>query len=135
MTSNLLFNILMALIVAVAGIVARELLPYIKQKREEAEAKLRNTKWAWAVDIINAVVRAVEQTVSEEIHGEEKKQIAIEYIEQLLKQNGIELSAEQIDALIEAAVQTMNENRIFIGPAIEDPVEIEGVPIKDEVAF
>lgn len=119
MTSNLLFNILMALIVAVAGIVARELLPYIKQKREEAEAKLRNTKWAWAVDIINAVVRAVEQTVSEEIHGEEKKQIAIEYIEQLLKQNGIELSAEQIDALIEAAVKTMNESTYIIETAVE----------------
>ena len=111
---KLFFNICMALIVAITGIVAKTLLPYLEQKCAEAEAKLRNTKWAWAVDIIDAVVRAVEQTVAEDIHGEEKKKIAIEYIEKLLNANGIQLTYSEIDALIEAAVNTMNEGYITV---------------------
>lgn len=112
--NNLVFNVLMALIVAMIGVITKTLLPYLKEKKEEATAKIRQTRWAWAADIIDAVVRAVEQTVSDEIHGEGKKEIAVKYIEELLAQNGIELSHEQIDALIEAAVQAMNEGTIQI---------------------
>lgn len=112
--NNMVFNVLMALIVALIGVITKTLLPYLSAKKEEATAKLRQTRWAWAADIIDAVVRAVEQTVSDEIHGEGKKDIAVKYIETLLAQNGIELSHEQIDALIEAAVQAMNEGTIEI---------------------
>lgn len=119
--NNLLFNVLMALVVTIAGIVAKTLLPYIEQKTAEAEARLRSTKWAWAADIIEAVVRAVEQTVAEDIHGQEKKDQAIYYITRLLQENGIDLTSEEIDTLIEAAVQALNENYI----KIEAPAEIE----------
>ena len=108
MTEKLVFNILLALVVAIAGIVAKELLPYIKQKQEEFSARISKTKWAFAADIVDAVVRAVEQTVSEELHGPEKKDLAVRYIRRLLEQNGIYVTAEQLDALIEAAVQAMN---------------------------
>lgn len=108
MTEKLVFNILLALVVAIAGIVAKELLPYIKQKQEEFSARIRKTKWAFAADIVDAVVRAVEQTVSEELHGPEKKDLAVRYIRRLLEQNDIYVTAEQLDALIEAAVQAMN---------------------------
>ena len=74
---NLIFNVLMALVVAIVGIIAKTLLPYLKAKEEEALAKLRRTKWSWAADIIDAVVRAVEQTVSDEIHGDDKKALAV----------------------------------------------------------
>lgn len=123
---KLVFNILMALVVAIAGIVAKSLLPYIEQKRDEAEARLRNTQWAWAADIIDAVVRAVEQTVSEELHGDDKKNIALRYIATIFEENGINLSYEQINALVEAAVQTMNENCIPIEATAEmEPVQTE----------
>lgn len=119
---KLVYNILFALIVAVAGIIARELLPYIKKKQAELDASIRRTQWAWAADIVDAVVRAVEQTVSEEIHGIGKKDIAVHNIKKILNENGIELSEDQIDALIEAAVQAMNENyiRIDAPEAIEE---------------
>ena len=119
---KLIYNILFALIVAIAGIIARELLPYIKKKQAELDASIRRTQWAWAADIVDAVVRAVEQTVSEEIHGIGKKDIAIQNIKKILNENGIELSEDQIDALIEAAVQAMNENyiRIDAPEAIEE---------------
>ena len=128
--NNLFFNICMALIVAIAGIVAKTLLPYLEEKRAEAEAKLRNTRWAWAVDIIDAVVRAVEQTVREDIHGEEKKRIAIKYIEKLLNDNGIALTYDEINTLVEAAVNTMNSGFISVGtfgsiPDDSEPVEAD----------
>ena len=43
-----------------------------KEKKAEVIKQIEATKWSWAVDIIDAVVRAVEQTVLDE-HGEEKK--------------------------------------------------------------
>ena len=117
MMQNLIFNVLMALVVAIVGIVANTLLPYLKQKKEEATAKIRQTKWAWAADIIDAVVRAVEQTVEEDLHGEAKKDVAIQYISDILSRAGLTLSDVEINTLIEAAVNTMNaENTIEFEP-------------------
>ncbi len=118
----------MALIVAIAGIVAKTLLPYLEEKRAEVEAKLRNTRWSWAVDIVDAVVRAVEQTVEEDIHGEDKKRIAIKYIEKLLNDNGIALTYDEINTLVEAAVNTMNSG--FISVETEGSVPDETEPVE-----
>ena len=112
----------MAIVVVIAGIVARELFPYLKQKQLEFTARLRKTQWAFAADIVDAVVRAVEQTVSEELHGPEKKDLAVRYIRRLLEQNGVYVTAEQLDALIEAAVQAMNQQSIQI-EVPDEPVE------------
>lgn len=109
--NTIMMNALMAVAVAIAGIIARCLLPFLKAKKEEAYAALRQTKWAWAVKIIDAVVRAVEQTVSDEIHGEDKKDIALNCIWKLLDQNGIKISREQVEALLEAAVNEMNSGK------------------------
>ena len=110
MLNDLIYNVLMALIVAVAGVIARYLIPYLRTKR----AEFRRTKWGWAADIVDAVVRAVEQTVSDGIHGEAKKQIAVDYIRKLLRQTGVDLTDEQLDALVEAAVQTLNAETIKV---------------------
>ena len=122
MTEKLVYEVLFALVVAIAGIVAKTLIPYLKQKEAEALAKLRQTQWGFMADIVEAVVRAVEQTVSEEIHGEDKKAIAVRYITDILKQNDIPISHEQIDKLIEAAVQAMNQQSIQI-EVPDEPVE------------
>lgn len=114
MMEKLVFEVLLALIVAIAGIVAKTLIPYLKQKEAEALAKLRQTEWAFLADIVEAVVRAVEQTVSSEIHGDGKKEIAVKYIKEILGQSGIEVSDAQIDKLIEAAVQAMNAEAIKV---------------------
>lgn len=121
--NSLIFNVLMALIVAVIGVIARELLPYLEQKQRETEAALRRTKWAWAADIINAVVRAVEQTVAENIHGKAKKQEAVRYIKYICGKCGLELSETEIDMLIEAAVKEMNDSSMTI---FEDVAEAGG---------
>ena len=112
--NTLIFNILMALVVALAGIVARQLLPYLREKKEEATEKIRQTRWAWCADIIDAAVRAVEQTVSDEIHGEDKKAEAAKLIGRIFYQAGLHMTEDQIDALIEAAVQAMNSQTITV---------------------
>ena len=111
MLNDLVFNVLMALIVAACGVICRELLPLIKEKKNEAIKKIEQTKWSWAVEIIDAVVRAVEQTVIHE-HGDEKKAIAHQLILKAMKEAGIYLSDQQIDMLIEAAVNAMNDGKI-----------------------
>ena len=111
--NSLIFNVLMALIVAVIGVIARELLPYLEQKRKETEAALRRTKWAWAV----------EQTVAEKIHGKAKKQEAVRYIKYICGKCGLELSETEIDMLIEAAVKEMNDSSMTI---FEDVAEAGG---------
>ena len=124
----------MALIVAIAGIVAKTLLPYLEEKRAEVEAKLRNTRWSWAVDIVDAVVRAVEQTVEEDIHGEEKKRIAIKYIEKLLNDNGIALTYDEINTIVEAAVNTMNSGFISVDTVGSIPDDSEPVAADPVIA-
>lgn len=107
MVNDLIFNILMALIVAVIGIIAKELIPYIKEKKAAIERQIDRTKWGWAVEIVDAVVRAVEQTVLD-VHGDDKKAFAKHQIYKIFKQANISLTDDQIDTLIEAAVQEMN---------------------------
>lgn len=108
MLTRLIANILMLVLTAVIGIVARELIPYLRAKQDEATTLLKETHWAWVAEIIDAVVRAVEQTVSEEIHGPEKKAIAVEKAKILCNKYGIKMTDEQLDTLIEAAVRAMN---------------------------
>ncbi len=111
MLNDLIFNVLLALVVGICGVIAHELIPYLHEKTYEAMKALEATKWSWAVGIINEVVRAVEQTVLEE-HGEEKKAIAHQMIWKAMKAADLYLSDEQIDMLIEAAVQAMNEGKL-----------------------
>ena len=121
MMNTMIFNILLALVVALVGIVTRQLLPYLREKKEEAVEKIRQTRWSWCASIIDAVVHAIEQTVSDEIHGEEKKAEAILLIERIFYQAGLHMSEDQIDALIEAAVQEMNAGTLNV----EVPDELE----------
>ena len=114
MVNQLVFNVLLALIVALIGVITKTLLPYLKAKKDEATTAIRKTKWAWAADIIDAVVRAVEQTVEDGVHGEAKKNEATRLIFDFFRANNIDLTQEQISALIESAVQAMNSNTIEV---------------------
>lgn len=112
--STLVFNVISALVLALIGVITKTLLPYLRAKKDEAMTALARTKWAWAADIVDAVVRAVEQTADEYMHGEVKKDAATRLITDFFKQNGIELTTEQISTLIETAVQELNANTIEV---------------------
>ena len=121
--NELIFNVLLAVITALVGIVVKQLIPYLKAKQTETTAKLRQTKWSWTADIIDAAVRAVEQTAKGAIHGEDKKQAAMAYTKSVLQKSGITMSDEQISTLVEAAVQAMNAQAITIEEPVLDDVE------------
>lgn len=114
MVNQLVFNVLLALIVALIGIVTKTLLPYLKAKQEAATTALRQTRWAWAADIVDAVVKAVEQTADEYMHGEVKKDTATRMIVDFFRENHIDLTEAQISTLIETAVQELNSNTIEV---------------------
>ena len=107
MANELIFNVLLALFVAIIGVIGKELIPYLKEKKAQAMKQLEATKWSWAAEIVDAVVKAVEQTVLD-MHGDDKKVYAKHQIYKIFKQAGISLTDDQIDTLIEAAVQEMN---------------------------
>lgn len=60
-------------------------------------------------EIVEISVKYVEQKYSE-LHGSEKYEKALEKIDYLLEQKGIEVSAEEIDALIESSVYTFTNS-------------------------
>lgn len=134
-SSTLVFNVISALVLALIGVITKTLLPYLRAKKDEALTALARTKWAWAADIVDAVVRAVEQTTDEYMHGEVKKDAATRLIMDFFHQNGIELTTEQISTLIETAVQELNANIIditdykdtqAIGFEVEDKADDQG---------
>ena len=106
--SNLFNNILTAVILAIITLVAGELIPYLTAKKDEALTAMRKTRWSWAADIIDAVVRAVEQTASEELHGMAKRDKAVTWAMKLFQKHGITMTTDEVQQLIEAAVQAMN---------------------------
>lgn len=97
------FNILLTLIMAVVTAVARYLIPYVR-------TKLQNSKYAWAVEIVESVVYAIEQTHGAAL-GYDKKQMATGTIRKLLSASGLYLSDDQISILIESVVGVMNADR------------------------
>lgn len=121
--NELIFNVISAVILALVGIVTKELIPYLRKKKAEADAQLKRTRWGWVTEITDAAVRAVEQTAQGAIHGEDKKKIAMEYTKSVLLKSGISMSDEQISTLIEAAVQAMNAQAITIEEPVLDDVE------------
>ena len=100
--NDILFELLKATVIVVTIIISRYLVPYLKMKIEASKY----------VDIVNWVekaVRAVEQTTKETGKGEEKKEKVINFIMDYAANNNIDISYDQVDALIEAAVKSMKD--------------------------
>ena len=93
-------ELLYALITAVAGwvaIVAKNLATkYINDKTKKAVAK--------------SVVQAVEQ-IYKDLHGEDKLNMAIEYMAEMLTEKGITATELEVRVLLEDAVGEFN--RVF----------------------
>lgn len=110
MMNELVFNICLAIVVAIFGIIAKSVIPFLKAKKDAAMEQLRDTRWFWVADLVDSAVAAVEQTVKDDMHGDDKKELAMHYIMEVLKENNIEISVDQLNTLIEAAVKAMNDD-------------------------
>ena len=91
------FNILQVVLAIVSIVVTGILIPLIK-------TKISKTDLEKALVITDIAVKAAEQIYKESGKGVIKKKYVIDY----LKKSGLNLSDEEINALIEAAVKELN---------------------------
>lgn len=99
--SDLLYQILSLLVAAVAAFV----VPYI---RKWLLAKISAEQLVTAVHVAKVAVKAVEQTQLM-IRGKAKLSAALQVAKSYAKRLGINLTDEQWRALLEQAVQEMNQ--------------------------
>ena len=98
--NDLTFNILKLVLSVVAALVGVYLVPYIKNRHaDERYAKL--------VAMVEVAVHAAEQTIGSG-EGKLKKEEVMKFVLKWMSENGIKISEEQLDQIIEACVFNMN---------------------------
>ncbi len=93
-----MIKIILALIGLLGTIITYIVIPYIKSKTTKEQ---RESVVFW----VQIAVNAAEQIYIGEGQGKDKKQYVIE----LLNSKGIQITEDQLDVLIEAAVFEMNK--------------------------
>jgi LL-H family phage holin len=97
-----ILNLVVAILVACAGVVTRYAVGYLKSKG--LLAKLENNK-----ELVKIVVKAVEQTYNH-LEGQEKLNVAKLELVKLMNEKKIKISEKEIDVMIEAMVKEMKES-------------------------
>lgn len=82
-------------------VITRFLIPWIR-------TLIANTQYEWVLKIVDAAVRAAEQTITDPKTGKIKKEKVIELVNKVLAEKHIKMDADLIDSIIESAVFTMN---------------------------
>lgn len=98
---QILFSILQCVLVIVAGLITRYVVPWLKTK---LDAEKFNTLEQW----VKLAVAAAEQVYCKNCQGIEKKTYVMVELKKYLASKGIKITEEQLDILIEAAVKEMN---------------------------
>ena len=101
--NELTFNVLKIVVSVVSALVAVYLIPFIKTKTAEA-------KYEKLLHIVSVAVRAAEQTIKGSGQGAVKKEEVITFVTKWMVNQGISITQEQLEQLIEAAVYSMNKN-------------------------
>lgn len=115
---EIIFEVIKLVVMVAALVVARYLVPWIKDKIG-ADKLAQIEKWTkYAVEM----AQQVHWTET----GEDKKAIVTEFLRGILTAKNIALSDEQLDALIEAAVKEMKiaENAGISIEAVETGIEV-----------
>jgi LL-H family phage holin len=102
--NDLTFNLLKIVISVVAALIAYYVIPFLKEKVKEA-------KYKDLVEAVKIAVDAAEQTFKEGGMGKLKKEDVIKFITSYLNDNKIDISDDQLDRLIEAAVFQLNKGK------------------------
>ena len=106
MSNELIKYLIEAALVVVFIIMSRYLIPMIKNK-------LREDKFNEVATWVKFAVLKAEQVLTAST-GEQKKEYVISFMDELLEVSKIDITAEQLDVLIESAVKEMNiaQNKI-----------------------
>ena len=98
--NDIIFEVLKCVIIVAIMAVTGYLMPWLKNNTELAKNQILS-------DMILAAVQYAEQTVNGA--GKEKKALVTDYLKTQLKAKGINITDEQLNALIESAVYALNE--------------------------
>lgn len=107
MDRDIIMQALKLVIMVVTLIVTRYVIPYLKAKTE-------NEKFDKVIKVICESVKAAEQIFGDG-DGESKKRYAVHFACKILSDAGIRITVNEAEALIEAAVHTMNYDSAMIG--------------------
>lgn len=102
--NDITFIILKLVVSVVAALIAYYVIPVLK-------AKIKEDKYAELISIIEVAVKAAEQTTKGPGAGPLKKDNVVIFIRNWMNQHGIEISSDQLDQLIEAAVFELNKGK------------------------
>lgn len=102
--NDIMLLVVKVVLAVVAALVTRYVIPALKSYVE----KHRNDE---IFGLIETAVRAAEQTITGSDKGTIKKEQVTELVTKWLKEKGIEISAEQLDQMIEECVYLMKNSR------------------------
>lgn len=103
---DLIFNLLKIIVACCSILITSYLVPFIKTKLQEA-------KYAQLLDMVEKAVWAAEQTIKGSGMGKERKAEVTRIVLEWMNDNGIKISLEQLNQLIEAAVFDMNGQETY----------------------
>ena len=99
-----LFNIIITLIPVVCAIITYYFVPYIK-------AVIGNEKLNQYKEWTELAVKCAEMIFNEKGMGKDKKKFVIEFLTEKFNKNKTDITEEQLNILIEAAVQELNKKK------------------------
>ena len=99
-----LFQVLLALIPVLGAIITYFVIPFLKEKIGN-ERLMQYKEWA------TLAVRAAEMIWTETGRGADKKAYVVNYLINLFNKNKVVITAEQMEILIESAVQELNKDK------------------------
>ena len=100
-TTEIIVKIIFSIVLI---LVSTYLIPYLKTLRDDV-------RWQKLINMVEAAVNAAEQTIKEPGSGKEKKEMVVKFVTKWMEEQGISVTEDEVDALIEAAVKKMNEKR------------------------
>ena len=99
MTPELITEITKAIVSVVLILISAYVIPWLKNK-------IGDDKYATVVEFAEIVVRSAEKIYTPE-EWAEKKKYAVQMVSDKAKEIGLDLSIEEINAIIEGAVQAV----------------------------
>ena len=108
MDQELVVRLIEIVVLALVGVLALGARGLVTVGIKYLEGKVGVDNFATAQSFVMTIVRAVEQSPEfRDLLGSEKKEQVILRVSQWLQDSGIAISEEQLDKLIESAVQIM----------------------------
>ena len=102
--NDLIFKTLEVVIIVIATIIARYVIPWIKQKVNIAKIE---SIYQWT----DKFVHAAEQLIQGEKMGEEKLKAVSMWLKEKSDEIGLEMTDEEIRVLIESFVYTLKQEK------------------------